>query len=121
MHSQHVALVLNTFKCMILMNVILPALSACYSSRYAQLQLTVCTASKSVTLLNGIALHAISSRNGDTAFVRGSYVPAGHRMQLLDYHTDVLHHVGNGQWQHHTSEQFKRQLSLQNSAGDLFS
>ncbi len=48
-------------------------------------------------------------------------VPAGHRMQLLDYHTDVLHNVGNGQWQHHTSDQFKRQLSLQNSAGDLFS
>ncbi|KAA6422215.1 MAG: ABC transporter [Trebouxia sp. A1-2] len=50
-----------------------------------------------------------------------SFVSVGHRMQLLDYHTDVLHHVGNGQWQHHTSEQFKRQLSLQNSAGDLFS
>ena len=96
----------------------------------SMLQLKVCTASKCVMLLSGIALHAISSpnpvvpisgHNGDTAFVRGAYVPAGHRMQLLDYHTDVLHHVGNGQWQHHTSEQFKRQLSLQNSAGDLFS
>jgi len=52
---------------------------------------------------------------------RDQNVPAGHRMQLLDYHTDVLHNVGNGQWQHHTSDQFKRQLSLQNSAGDLFS
>ncbi|DBB06377.1 hypothetical protein WJX77_005903 [Trebouxia sp. C0004] len=50
-----------------------------------------------------------------------SFVSVGHRMQLLDYHTDVLHNVGNGQWQHHTSDQLKRQLSLQNSAGDLFS
>ena len=96
----------------------------------SMLQLKLCTASKSVMSLSGSALHAISSPNpvvsicscnGDTAFARGSYVPAGHRMQLLDYHTDVLHHVGNGQWQHHTSEQFKRHLSLQNSAGDLFS
>ena len=96
----------------------------------SMLQFKACTASKSVMLLNGMALYAISSpnpvvpirgRTDDTAFARGSYVSAGHRMQLLDYHTDVLHHVGNGQWQHHTSEQFKRQLSLQNSAGDLFS
>ena len=42
-------------------------------------------------------------------------------MQLLEYHTDVLHHVGNGHWQHYTTEQFKHQLSLQDSSGDLFS
>lgn len=42
-------------------------------------------------------------------------------MQLLDYHTDVLYHIGNGQWKHDTSEQYKRNLSLQNSSGDLFS
>lgn len=41
-------------------------------------------------------------------------------MQLLDFHTDVLHHIGNGQWKHVTSEQYKRHLSLQNSSGDLF-
>lgn len=49
-----------------------------------------------------------------------SFVSVGHRMQLLDYHTNVLHHVGNGQWQHHTNEQYKRHLSLQNASGDLF-
>ena len=41
-------------------------------------------------------------------------------MQLLDFHTDVLHHIGNGHWKHVTSEQYKRHLSLQNSSGDLF-
>ncbi|KAL3153965.1 hypothetical protein ABBQ32_013522 [Trebouxia sp. C0010 RCD-2024] len=50
-----------------------------------------------------------------------SFISVGHRMQLLDYHTDVLHHIGNGQWKHDTSEHYKRSLSLQHSSGDLFS
>ena len=38
-------------------------------------------------------------------------------MQLLDYHTDVLYHVGNGQWKHQTTEQYKRHLGQ----GDVLS
>ena len=44
---------------------------------------------------------------------------AGHRMQLVKYHTDVLYHTGKGTWAHLTSEQYARRLAQQNESLDL--
>ena len=41
-------------------------------------------------------------------------------MQLVKYHTDVLHHTGKGNWEHLTAEQYMRFLAQQNETGDLF-
>ena len=41
-------------------------------------------------------------------------------MQLVKYHTDVLHHTGKGSWEHLTSEQYMRLLSQQGDSVDLY-
>lgn len=45
---------------------------------------------------------------------------AGHRMQLVKYHTDVLHHIVKDTWEHLTSEQYMRVLAQQSDSVDLF-
>lgn len=40
-------------------------------------------------------------------------------MQLVKYHTDVLHYTGKGTWEHLTSEQYVRHLAQHNDSVDL--